>query len=264
MSNHITDLIKLIDDIDKFGQLDRHMPLFAIAIGTMRKDREIASDINVLLESSSSGYGVIALSRIITEDFLHLKYLENSGDDLNKNIDYFNTHPYIDHYASKQSMLNWGYKFSDEEKAIFPGIAQGFEANKDKFLRSGHSHEPYSADSYYRTWTKIGLDKLISKLRLIEGADQKSVHFMNENYNIASTIIHHNAFTIWFLATEGRGTDLARLGYSDIADRATFISLSRIINLIIKILDNEPTIEQDNSTYIQRLEKIMDEFNKSL
>ncbi|OGL22446.1 hypothetical protein A2707_03930 [Candidatus Saccharibacteria bacterium RIFCSPHIGHO2_01_FULL_45_15] len=260
MNDLTRKLILLIDEFDSFGKLDRNMPLFAIAIGTLRKDREIAEDIVVLNENSRSGMGALGLSRILTEDYFNLRYLNNNPDLIEENLDLFNSHPTVDHYGSMKSMLNWGYPFSKEEALIFPSIEAGFEKNKEKFLRRGKSHEPYKQDNYYRTWTRLGLEDLISKSGF-EDEDLKTLHFLNENYNTGSTIIHHNAFNIWYLATQGRGTELAEEGYRDISARVTFIVLNRILNLVINIFSKETKDEETALHFTLKLEKILDEFN---
>lgn len=260
MNDLTRKLILLIDAFDSFGKLDRKMPLFAIAIGTLRKDREVAEDIVVLNENNRSGMGALGLSRILTEDYFNLRYLNNNPNSLEENLDLFNSHPTVDHYGSMKSMLEWGYPFSNEEALLFLSIQAGFEKNKNKFLRQGKSHKPYKQDNYYRTWTKLGLEDLISKSGFAD-EDPKTLHFLNENYNLGSTMIHHNAFNIWYLATQGRGTELAEEGYKDISARVTFIVMNRILNLVINIYSNETKNEEVALHFILELEKILDEFN---
>lgn len=93
-SNLIDELIKFIDRYDTFGNRDRDMSLLSVAVGTLRKDRSLAKDI-LSITSGGDGLGSIALSRIITEDYLHLLYLNRNQDSLEENMDKFNTHPHI-------------------------------------------------------------------------------------------------------------------------------------------------------------------------
>jgi Family of unknown function (DUF5677) len=251
-------LIALADEFDNFGKLDRKMKLFAVAIGTLRKDREIAEDIVVLNENNQSGMGAMGLSRILVEDYFNLRYLNNNSEALDKNLDLFNSHPNVDHYGSMKSMLEWGYPFSEEEKLSFPAIDEAFQENKDKFLRPGKKHEPYNRENYYRTWSKLSLEDLISKSGFAD-EDQSTAHFLSENYNTGSSMIHHNAFNIWYLATQGRDTELADEGYKDISSRVTFAVLNRLLNLAIDIFSKETGDEKTALYYILELEKILDE-----
>ena len=254
-------LITLIDEFDNFGTLDRKMQLFAIAIGTLRKDRDIAEEIVVLNENKQSGMGAMGLSRILIEDYFNLRYLDNTPEALDENLDLFNSHPNVDNYGSMKSMLEWGYPFSEEEKISFPRIEDAFQKNKDKFLRPGKKHEPYNRDNYYRTWSKLSLEALISKSGFAE-EDQSAAHFLSESYNTGSSLIHHNAFNIWYLATQGRGTELAEMGYQDISGRVTFSVLSRELNLVINIFSKETGDEKTALYYILEVEKILDDFSK--
>lgn len=259
MDDLVKKLIVLIDEFDSFGTLDRKVPLLGIAIGTLRKDRDIAHDIVELNENSHSGLGSMALARILIEDYFNLRFLNYDKDNLDSNIDLFNTHPSIDHYGSMRSMLNWGYPFGEDEKLIFPQIEAGFEKNKDKFLRRGKKHDPYVQDNYYRTWNKMSLEELISKSGFVE-EDLRTLHFLNEHYNTGSSVIHHNAFNIWFLATQGRDNDLINQGYREISIRVTFDVLQRLLNLVINIYSSETKNEESALHFILELEKILDEF----
>lgn len=262
MINELTRrLLVLIDEFDNFGKLDRKMQLLAIAVGTLRKDREIAEDIVVLNENDQSGIGALGLSRILIEDYFNIRYLDKNAETLDENLDLFNTHPHVDNYGSMKSMLEWGYPFSNEEKLLFPTIEKAFQKNKDKFLRPGKKHEPYHRDNYYRTWNKLSLEGLIAKSGFAD-EDPKTAHFLNESYNSGSSMIHHNAFNIWYLATQGRGTDLAEEGYKDVSARVTFIVMNRILNLAINIFSKETGDEETALHYMLELEKILDEFSK--
>ncbi len=55
--NQLNKLIQLIDDFDTFGRQSKQMSLFAVAIGTLRKDRSIATDIASLTATNSDGLG---------------------------------------------------------------------------------------------------------------------------------------------------------------------------------------------------------------
>lgn len=260
MKDPLLELIELIDRFDNLGKLDRKLPLFAIAIGTLRKDRQIGDDIFALLAGQKSGFGALALSRILVEDYFYLRYLAFNPDRLSENLELFNSHPNIDHYASMKSMKTWGYKFSEEEASVIPSLEQGFETVKDKFLRPGKQHEPYDADNYFRTWTRLNLDSVIAKCHFDE-EDQSTIHFLNENYNFASSLIHHNAFNIWFLATQGGNSALTNSGYNDIAYRVTFIVLNRQLKLVLDIYGKEEENQSRALEYLLKLEKILDRFN---
>ena len=262
MINDLTiKLLALIDDFDSFGKLDRDMQLFAIAIGTLRKDREIAEDIVLLNQTNQSGIGSLALSRILIEDYFNLKYLEHNPETLTKNLSLFNSHPNVDHYGSMRSMIEWGYPFSDEEKIMVTQVEQAFQANKDDFLRPNKTHDPYIRDNYYRTWSKLSLEDLIAKSGFVE-EDPINAKFLTEHYGSGSSMIHHNAYNVWYMATQGRGTELAEEGYKDISARVTFLVTSRILNLAINIFSKESGEDEVALKYILQLEGIIDEFAK--
>lgn len=102
-------LIQLIDDFDTFGKLKRDMSLFSVAIGTLRKDKSLAADIIRVTNEDSDGLGAMALTRILIEDYLHLMFLNQNQADLTQNIENFNAHPHMQHYASLQAMKEWGF-----------------------------------------------------------------------------------------------------------------------------------------------------------
>jgi hypothetical protein len=89
----LEQLIQLVDDFDTCGKLNRDMSLFSVAIGTLRKDRSIAQDIYGLSLANSDGLSMLALSRIMTEDYLHLLFLNENQESLAEQIDNFNAHP---------------------------------------------------------------------------------------------------------------------------------------------------------------------------
>jgi len=260
VSEYLNGLINLIDELDHFGQMGRELSLTSIAIGTLRKDKEIAKDISKLVELETSGYGALALSRIITEDYLHLLFLNNSGDKLAQNIQNFNSHPIIDHYSSMKAMLSWGYPFTDQERAIFPQIEEGFEANKDNFLRHGRTHDPFDADSYYRTWTKLNLDALIAKTGLVEDDESRSLHFIKETYGSASTVIHNNAAIIWNFVNAGSDIESIDEGWLSVANSVSYTNLSKLIHLTLNILNEDPNIQINHEEELLKLEAVMDTF----
>lgn len=259
MDNHketITQLVNFIDKFDTYGNLKRDMSLFSITIGTLRKDRSIALDILRNTTPECDGLGAIALSRILIEDYLHLIYLNDNPSDSEDNIDKFIIHPKIENYLSIKSMESWGFEIENtqENKAMIEDIKNEFNKNKNKFLRRRESDNGFDADDYYRTWTCISLDKLISKLDLTKTNDgRKSLKYMTEMYSLGSNVIHHNSFLIWQLACQNK--KLITDGYSDIALNVTFDILSKLINLTIDI---SQTISKDEKLHAQLLNELVD------
>jgi hypothetical protein len=237
------------------------MSLLSVALGTLRKDRSIAVDITQITSANNDGLGALALSRILIEDYLHLLFLDSDRAELPRRLDDFNNHPHIEHYSSMQAMNEWGFDFGDPRvaKAILDQVNKGFEQHKHKFLRRKHPKESFDADDYFRTWTKISLNELITKSGIPSDAgDKKSLQFMTQTYDTASTIIHHNAFIIWFLANQG--TKMLKSEYPDLALTISFISLSRTINLVIKIARDEAKDGNMYDVEQTRLADIMESF----
>jgi hypothetical protein len=261
MTNHeiqLEKLLRLINRFDAFGDQSRSMSLFSVAIGTLRKDRSIASDILTLTTSLSTGLGALALSRILIEDYLHLRLLDSDPAELPQRLDDFNNHPHIDHYWTIQAMREWGFDFSDndEVKATMASVEKAFARHKDRFLRKGHGKEPFKADDYYRTWTGLTLNDLITKSGLpTEDGDKKALKFMTETYDAGSTVIHHNAFIIWFLASQG--FDMFSANYPELAVEVSFIVLNGLMNLMLKIARNEPRAGEKYLAEQLELESIM-------
>jgi hypothetical protein len=257
----LNQLLQLIDDFDTFGNQSRKMSLFSVAIGTLRKDRSIAADILNLTTKDSDGLGALALCRIIIEDYLHLLFLDSDHNQLDERLDNFNVHPNIENYSSIQAMKARGFDFGDPKAAEFviEQATAGFTQHKDKFQRRKHVKEPFDPDDYYRTWTKLSLDDLITQSGIPDDpAGKMSLKFMVETYGAASTIIHHDAFIIWFLASQG--IEILHDSYPDLALTITFISLSRTINLVIKISrDADDNIAKHHSEEA-RLVDIMESF----
>ncbi len=259
--NQLTQLIQLIDDFDTFGKQSKQMSLLSVAVGTLRKDRSIATDIVSITSTNSDGLGALALSRILIEDYLHLLYLDSDHSELPQRLDDFNSHPHIEHYSSIQTMNDWGFDLGNPEevKTILDQVNKGFEQHKHKFLRRKHAREPFDADDYFRTWTKVSLNELITKAGIpSEAGDKKNLQFMTQTYDTASAIIHHNAFIIWFLANQG--TKLLRDEYPDLALTISFISLSRTLNLVIKIARDEAQDDTKYGAEQTRLADVMESF----
>lgn len=248
-------LIQLIDDFDTFGKLKRDMSLFSVAIGTLRKDKSLAADIIRVTNEDSDGLGAMALTRILIEDYLHLMFLNQNQADLTQNIENFNAHPHMQHYASLQAMKEWGFPLeSKEAKELIESVNAGFQAHKDKFLRHKNPKEPFDPDDYYRTWTKTSLGKLVKKSGLTDSeADKKSLKFLTETYDTASSIIHHDSFIIWFLASQDK--NFLSEQYPDLALTISVIALSRIVNVVLQI--SQPVID-DDTLYLQHLNKLGD------
>lgn len=258
---HLSKLLQFIDDLDTFGAQSRQMSLFSVAVGTLRKDRSIAADILNITAPNSDGLGALALSRILIEDYLHLAFLDSDHAQLVERLDNFNTHPHVEHYSSIQAMKAWGFDFGDPNKAEFliRKATEGFILHKDKFQRHKHVKEPFDPDDYYRTWTKSSLNDLITQSGVPNDiAGKKSLHFMTETYGTASTIIHHNAFIIWFLASQD--IKLLHDEYPGLALTISFISLNRIINLVIKIARDEAGDDKRYEAEETRLVEILEGF----
>lgn len=259
----LKNLVKLINDFDTFGSQDRKKTLFAVAIGTLRKDGSIAADIVNLTNASGDGLGALALSRILIEDYLHLLFLDSDPGQLQQRLDDFNTHPRIEHYSSLHAMQAWGFDFGDPKVAefIFRQVTEGFDLHKHRFLRKKRAKEPFDPDDYYRTWTKTSLDGLISESGIPDDiAGKKSLQFMTETYNTASTIIHHNAFIIWFLANQDM--KLLRDEYPDLALTISFISLTRLLTLVIKVSRVETGDVSSHEAEENRLADIVEGFTE--
>lgn len=258
-SDKIVQLVGFIDRFDTFGNLKRDMSLFSIAIGTLRKDKSIAQDIIKIASPESDGFGAVALSRILVEDYLHLLYLNDNPDDLETNIDKFNTHPNIEHYSNLESMKKWGFQLDEtqETKDTLQKVRDGFDENKDKFLRRKESDTGFNPDDFYRTWTCISLDKLISETRLTETDEGKrSLGHMTEMYNLGSNVIHHNSFLIWFLACQDK--HIIADEYPHMALNATFITLNKLIDLVIEISQTIKKDEEQQARLLNELADIMD------
>lgn len=251
----LIQLIKLIDDFDTFKNLERDMSLFSVAIGTLRKDRSLALDITKITDGNSDGLGAMALSRVLIEDYFHLMFLNENQDGLIQQIENFNAHPTIQHYTSLQAMKEWGFSLdTQEDKDLITKVSAEFEKNKNKFLRSNPPKDPFNPDDYYRTWTKISLDKLIAKSGLTSTTTSKrSLKYLTEMYNTGSQIIHHDSFIIWLLASQDKS--VLSNNYPGFALSISVITMSRIINLVFQI--SQPIINNDEQ-YAQLLNKLTD------
>lgn len=257
MTTKLSKLIQLVDEFDNFGKLDRDMSLFSVAIGTLRKDKSLVADIIKTTDDSSDGLGAIVLSRILTEDYLHLLFLNANQDDLIENIENFNLHPHIENYSSLQAMKEWGFDFSKEDEAerIINESSTAFEANKARFLRRKAKEGTFNADDYYRTWTKLSLNDLIKNTGLADTDEGRhSLKFMTETYDNASTIVHHNSLAIWLLASQG--DKIFSDEYPELALTVSRIVFSQIIKLALEIA--EPKIgEEKLAEYTTRLADIL-------
>lgn len=254
--NLIKGLINFIDRYDTFGNRNRDMSLFSVAIGTLRKDQSLAGDI-LNIASTGDGLGSMALSRIITEDYLHLLYLSRNQDSLEENIDKFNTHPHIQHYISLQLVKEVGIPLdSSEAKRMVAQITAEFEKHKAKFLRRRES-TTFNPDDYYRTWTGTSLDNLIKKTNLASTEEgKKSLQFMTETYDMASSVIHHNSFLIWLFATQDKEVFLDE--YSDFSLHVVFTTLNRLIALVIEIEQTEAKNEDKQAALLNELADLME------
>ena len=250
----ITAYLDLIDRYDTFGKRNRDMSLFSIALGTLRKDRSLTKDILTLNSNESEGLGTMALSRIITEDYLHLLYLNYNQDKLETNIDRFNTHPHIQHYIGIQMLKELGFNLDGlQEKALVARITAEFNTHKAKFLRHKES-VTFDPDDYFRTWTGASLDNLIKQSGLTStDADKKSLRFMTETYDLASSVIHHNSFLIWLFATQDKELFLDE--YPEFSLRIVFIVLNKLIALVMEI---EQTISKDEEKQAALLNELAD------
>jgi hypothetical protein len=250
----IAELIGFIDRYDTFKDRDRDLSFFSVALGTLRKDQLLAQDILTLSSSGSEGIGTMALSRIMTEDYLHLLYLNHNQDNLESNIDRFNTHPYIQHYIAIQMLKELGFRLdSPEEKKMIAQASAEFETHGAKFLRRKKS-STFNSDDYSRTWTGIGLDSLIKKTGLTStDGDMKSLKFMTETYDMASSVIHHNSFLIWLFATQDREIFLNE--YPEFSQRIVFITLNKLIALVFEI---EQTVSKDEKKQARLLNELTD------
>ena len=249
-------LIQLIDEFDTFGKLNRDMSLLSVAIGTLRKDRSIAQDIYGLSGASSDGLGMLALSRILTEDYLHLLFLNENQESLAEQIDNFNAHPTIEHYVSLKAMEEWGFEFdeSQDTKDLIAKVTAGFEKNKERFLRRRETENSFDPDDYYRTWTKVNLNELVKRSGLaVTDEGKRSLKFLTETYDSASSIIHHNSFIVWLLACQDKSVLADE--YPDLALTISVITLSRMINLVMQI---SHAVVQDEELYAGQLNKLAD------
>lgn len=254
----LSKIIQLVDEFDNFGKLDRGMSLFSAAIGTLRKDRSIAYDILKITGSDSDGIGAIALSRILSEDYLHLLFLSVDEDGLADKMQDFNTHPHVENYSSIQAMKSWGFDFSDPDAVrVVNAATEAFEANKDRFLRprrtaNGNEFDP---DDYYRTWTKLSLNDLIKSTKLSETEDGKQhLLFMTETYDKASSVIHHNSLVVWLLATQG--AKIFSDEHPDLALTVSVIVFSQMVKLVLEIA--QPTIGDERcAEYMTRLADVL-------
>ena len=232
------------------------MSLFSVAIGTLRKDQSLAQDI-LSIASTGDGLGSMALSRIITEDYLHLLYLKHNEDNLEENIDKFSTHPHIQNYISLQLVKEVGIPIdSPEAKQIVAQIIAEFENHKAKFLRRRES-STFNPDDYYRTWTGISLDNLIKKTGLADTEDgKKSLKFTTETYDMASSAIHHNSLLIWLFAAQEKELFLDE--YPDLSMHIVFTTLNRLITLVIEIEQSTTKNEERHGVLLNELADIMD------
>ena len=254
----LIELTQLIDGFDKFGPQSKEMSLFSVAIGTLRKDRSIAGDIMQITARPNGGLGVTALTRILIEDYLHILFLDEDRPSLTEHLEDFNLHPHIDHYVSIQAMKAWGFQFEKGDEETLAKIEEAFEKNKARFLRRKQAKDPFDPEDYYRTWTKLGLLELIAKTGLPKDESMaKSLHYINETYNHGSTIIHHNAFIIWLLASQG--SSIFSQGFPGVALDVSLITLSRTYNLCLKIAGEEAG---DVNKYAEELTQLADVMEK--
>lgn len=257
IATKLRQMIELVDEFDAFEKLDRDMSLFSVAIGTLRKDKSLVADIIKITDGDSDGLGAIALSRILTEDYLHLLFLNANQDDLTENIENFNLHPHIENYSSLQAMKDWGFDFSEENdvERVVKESSAAFEANKARFLRRKAKEDTFNPDDYYRTWTKLSLNDLIKKTGLPDTDEGRhSLKFMTETYDNASTIVHHNSLAIWLLA--GQGDKIFSDEYPELALTVSRIVFSQTVKLALEIA--EPKIgEEKLAEYMTRLADIL-------
>jgi len=196
---------------------------------------------------------------VLIEDYLHLRLLHSDPAKLSMRLADFEVHPHIDHYWTIEAMKEWGFEFgsSQDVKKMLHEIDQAFKSHGSRFLRKGRVKDSRIADDYYRTWTKLTLNQLISMSGLPQEGDKKSLRFMLDTYDQGSAIIHHNAFTIWFLATQK--TEMMSKSYPSLAVDLSFIMLSKIMEIVIKIA----RAEEDNlSKYQSEEARLLDIMNK--
>lgn len=239
----LNQLIELVDAFDTFSNLERDMSLFSVAIGTLRKDRSIARDIYLINSTQSDGLGSMALTRILIEDYLHLKFLFQNQDKLDENIANFNAHPNIKNYATLQSMLDWGIPQAEIESQVpVQKVNAGFEEHKARFLRAQTPSEPFNPDDYWRTWTKTTLDKMVKKTGLTDSeAEKRSLMFQTEIYEKSSSVIHHDSFIIWFLATQ-QNSFFAK-NFPGLASTMSVLTLLKSFKLVLDI--SQPVLDDD-------------------
>lgn len=248
----LSKIIQLVDEFDTFGKLDRDMSLFSVAIGTLRKDRSLAADILKIAGNDSDGLGAIALSRILSEDYLHLLYLNANQEDLAENIENFNTHPHIEHYSSIRAMKEWGFDFSGQDaERVIKATTNAFAAYKDRFQRRKPKEGGFDPDDYYRTWTKLSLNDLIKNSGLSSTtAGKKRLKFITETYDNASSVVHHNSFVVWLLANQGAAIFSGE--YPELALTVSVIVFNQMVDLVLEIA--QPRIgEEQRAQYLNRL-----------
>jgi hypothetical protein len=153
----LSKLIQFIDDLDDLGRFTGKLDVIAVTFGTLRKDRSLASDIYSIASSQTDGLGVVAISRILIEDYIYLSYLIRNEENRDMLLKDFENHPSVELYLSIIAMHEWGFQFDNtkETETTLLKAKMGFEKHKDSFLRYKTAKIPLNTDDYYRTWTKM-------------------------------------------------------------------------------------------------------------
>lgn len=246
-------LIHFIDDLDDLGGFTGGATALTVIFGTLRKDKSLASDIYTIASSQNDGLGIVALSRILVEDYIYLSYLIRSEDNRQALLKDFDNHPAVESYLSILAMREWGFQFdgSPETAAMLFKAKAKFQVHKDAFLRRKPIKGSINADDYYRTWTKMNLNDVIKKSGIVNSSDRKELQTSKQVYDAGSGVIHHNAFLIWNLSRVG--TELISESYPKLGIGVSVSTLAKIIQLAIEV-----KYSGDDKKYTETLNRLSD------
>jgi len=192
---------------------------------------------------------MIALCRILIEDYIHLSYLLNSPETPKKLLANINNHPKIEAYLKAYTVQEWGIDLTEEQVETLAKAKIGFEETKGEFLRYSKESEQFNPNDYYRTWTKKPLDTVIKESGISAEGNKSELGLVKQMYDVGSDIIHHNAYFIWQLSREN--LELIAGALPEASAAIAISTLAKIVNLALSVKYND-----DKESYALKLDKL--------